>query len=77
MAPPSLAAGGSACDYRQISHEKYDYPDRRYRPGKLRPNGTNAAPFNRCLPEAFQLALRLNACVPSCLRGGGCVAQIA
>lgn len=26
MAPPSRAAGGSACDHRQISHEKYDYP---------------------------------------------------
>jgi hypothetical protein len=24
--PPSLAASGSACDYRKIPHEKYDCP---------------------------------------------------
>ncbi|NMM03362.1 hypothetical protein HHL24_36395 [Paraburkholderia sp. RP-4-7] len=24
--PPSLAASGSASDYRQISHDSYDYP---------------------------------------------------
>jgi len=26
MEPPSLAASGSASDYRQISHDSYDYP---------------------------------------------------
>lgn len=25
--PPSLAASGSASDYRQISHDSYDYPN--------------------------------------------------
>ncbi|WP_208866338.1 DUF2252 family protein [Paraburkholderia lacunae] len=29
MEPPSLAASGSASDYRQISHDSYDYPNLR------------------------------------------------
>jgi hypothetical protein len=35
--PPSLAASGSACDYRQSSHDSNDYPITPITPGSIAP----------------------------------------
>lgn len=81
--PPSLAASGSACDYRQIPHEKYDCPKSPYgsriRP---KPRKTNAASKDNGLrhvtpgPEV-QNECRTPSITPSCSAPGSAVPPAA